>query len=293
MNVSPTPLIRFLLRHGKGIIAADDRPESMNKRLEEFKISPTSKNRTLYREIVATTPGIERYISGVILHEETLIATLSSGRSFHETLHARGIITGVKVDQGLEPYNKSAEQTTKGIGTLSKRLVEYKKHGAQFCKWRCVFIITDSTPSDDLIKENAKNLAMYVKTVLASDLVPIIEPEVLMEGNHSLSDCHEVTRRVLQSVFDAIENEKINMAHIILKCNMILPGKKAKVKASPQEVAYETVECLHSAVPAETGGIVFLSGGQSTIEAILNLNAIFKISPLPWPVSFSFDRAFM
>ncbi len=287
-------LINQLLAPGKGIIAADDRPQTINTRLEEWNIEPTSQNRTLYREIVATTPGLEKFASGVIFHKETLGSTLSDGRSFKDALHARGIVIGIKVDEGLSHYDQeSNEQYTKGLSSLAKRLKEHKLQGAQFCKWRSVFVISAITPSEEVIANNVSRLVTYTQIALESNYVPILEPEVLMDGSHSIDDCQKATKIVLHTVFEELKKASVNLSDIILKCNMILPGTKTKSKSTPLEVAQKTTELLKTVVPAQTGAVVFLSGGQSTFEAMLNLNAIGQNLSLPYPVSFSFDRAFM
>lgn len=287
-------LISQLFAPHKGIIAADDRPESMDKRLSQFNIEANKQNRTRYREIVVTTPGIERFISGIIFSEETLLDPLSDGRRFNDVLNSRGMIVGVKVDEGLAPYqNSPIEKISIGLDSLEKKLINYKKHGAQFCKWRSVFTISNTCPSIDCIVENCKILSVYAKIALKNGFVPILEPEVLMDGDHNIERCHFVTAQVLRHLFETLQKESVNTTNIILKCNMILSGHDAKIKASPQEVARHTIEVLSTSAPHNVGGVVFLSGGQSTLEAMLNLNEIVKINPLPYPVSFCFDRVFM
>lgn len=287
-------IIHQLLAPNKGIIATDDRPDSMDKRLSQFNIESSKQNRTLCREIIITTPDIERFVSGVIFNEETLLDTLSDGRKFDQVLHSRGMIVGIKVDEGLTPHQGSPiEKVSIGLESLEKKLIDYKKHGAQFCKWRSVFTISDTIPSIDCIIENCRILSSYARVALENSFVPILEPEVLMDGDHNIEKCQEVTSQVLRHLFDTLQKEKIDTSNIILKCNMILPGHEAKIKASPQEVARHTIEALSISVPRNIGGIVFLSGGQSTLEATLNLNAIAQIQPVAWPISFSFDRAFV
>ena len=294
MSISLKPLVNYLFGPGKGLVAADDKPDSTNKRLEEFNIPETLEKRTRYREIVVTTTNIEKYISGIIFHEETLSNTLSDGRLFHEVLRSRGIITGIKVDQGLTLLSRSSiEQKTNGLETLADRLLDYKKFGAQFCKWRSVFTIGKDMPTDECINENIKIFAKYTQIALQNNYLPILEPEVLTLGDHPIEVCKKTTQQILLSLFALLDKENVDMSQVILKTNMVLPGTDAKIKASPSEVAEKTIGCLTGSVPHNTGGIVFLSGGQSTLEANLHLNAICQVKSLPWPISFSFDRAFM
>ncbi len=284
--------IARLIKSPKGILAMDESLNTCNRRFSDLGVSQTEEKRREYRELLITTPSLEKYISGCILFDETIRQSTLKGKSFTSVLTEKGIEIGIKVDQGLEDYiGHPAEKITNGLEGLERRLSEYKKLGATFAKWRAVFKIGEKTPSDDCIRENAEFLARYALLCQTEDIVPIVEPEVLMEGAHSQEKCYEVTARSLDAVFSELKKLDVFMPGVILKTNMVLAGKDAKEKSSPEEVAKMTLKCLTESVPRDIGGIVFLSGGQSDEDATKNLNAMHNSGPLPWPLTFSYARA--
>lgn len=290
-------IARQLLTPGKGLLAADESLNTIEKRFKAVGIECTEENRRAYREMLFTTPAIEEYISGIILFEETLPQKTSDGILFPEFLTGRRIFPGIKVDQGLETFNGSeVEKITKGIETLQDRLIEYTKTGACFTKWRAVFTIkNDILPTDSCILENAKLLADYALCSQEAALVPIVEPEVLMEGSHTIDKCKEVSEKVLKVVFEQLKEKEIYFQGMILKPNMVLAGKDCINPSNSKEVAEKTLEVLKKCVPPEVAGIVFLSGGQGDLEATKNLNEIIKLvqknKETIWPITFSYGRA--
>lgn len=276
------------MQQGKGILAADESNTTSNKRFNALGIPETEEYRRKYRELLFTTPGIEQYISGVILFDETLRQSGESGRLFSEILVDADILVGIKVDEGLEDVNGG--QVTKGLESLPARLDEYRQMRTAFTKWRAVARVGDGY-GDDAIKENAKRMARYAKLAQEKGFVPIVEPEVLMEGAHSAEDAEGALIETVAIVFDALGNASVELPHMILKTSMAVSGKAAPDRAAPPEVAERTVRALTTAVPSEAGGVVFLSGGQSPREACANLNAIARVEPVPWPITFSFSRA--
>jgi len=283
--------IKDMVIIGKGILAADESVGTATKRLTSINTESTKETRRQYRNVMLTSPGIENYIAGVILFEETLYQKTNSGVLFPEHLSKLGIIPGIKVDQGLVDLNDSGEQYTKGLDGLGGRLEVYKKSGVLFTKWRAVYKISANTPSDELIKKNASDLAKYAKVCHEHGLVPIVEPEVMIDGNHSIDRCYGVNVKVLKAVFSALEEENVNLEFIILKPSMVISGIDASDRAGVDEVAQKTVKCLKESVPAEVPSINFLSGGQSPEEATAHLNKINSFGKLPWYVSFSYGRA--
>lgn len=290
--------IEQLFAKGKGILAADESPESADKRLQKHGETPGALTRWQFRELFLETPGIEQYVSGVILHEETLFQTADSDVSFSKSLRMRGILPGVKVDQGTEPFPEhEGELITNGLVGLPERLAEYHtKHEAQFTKWRAVLAIDgDHLPSSSVIVENATRLATYACEVQRAGMIPILEPEVLIDGKHSRMRARQVMETALSTVVRKLEEQCADPSMVIIKTSMALSGKDSKKKDTPEEVAEDTVGALLASVPKEIGGIVFLSGGQSPEQSIQNLSAIMKLAKeknAPWPITFSFSRTF-
>ncbi len=281
-----------LLVPSKGILAIDESLPTCNKRFALLGIPTTEEKRREYRELLVTASGIEKYISGYILFDETIMQKTKDGKSFVSILESKGINVGIKVDQGLADFPfHPGEKITKGLDGLSDRLKEYKKLGATFSKWRAVYTIGQNTPSEDCMKKNAILFAKYAKLCQENDIVPVVEPEVLIDGDHTMEECYKVTARNLEIVFAELSAANIFLPGMILKTSMVFPGKDAKVVVSNMEVAQNTIKCLKEKVPVVIGGIVFLSGGQSDNNAMLHLNAMKNLGPLPWPLSFSYGRA--
>ena len=266
-------------------------PGTIAKRFAEINLESTEENRRAYRELLFTTPNLNAFISGIILYDETIKQSSKTGKLFPDLLHELGITPGIKVDKGLIALaGTDNENITEGLDGLAERLLDYKKRGAQFAKWRAAFTITDQNPSPFAISANAEVLARYAAICQSVGIVPIVEPEVLMDGDHSIERCQAVTLQVLESVFSALSKNHVVLECMILKPNMVLPGKNHPT-ASVAEVADATVTVLREIVPAAVPSINFLSGGQSPTAATEHLNAINKPGPQPWPLSFSFARA--
>ncbi len=283
--------VQKLTASGKGILAADESTHTIKERFESIGIESTPETHRKYREMLVTTPGIENYLGGVIFFDET-VHQLIEGRSFPDYLTEKGIIPGIKVDEGLESFNETTEKITKGIETLDSRLKDYRQLGLRFTKWRAVYSISDIYPSDALLNESAERLAAFAEISQANGFVPIIEPEILLVGNHTTTRCDEIETEVLKVVFEKIGSKNVDLTNLLLKTSMVLPGKDSGVKAEPLEVAHATLRALRKSVPSEVAGIVFLSGGQSPDEAMNNLNEIIKLkADAPWEISFSFARA--
>jgi fructose-bisphosphate aldolase class I len=287
-----TDIAQSLVAHGKGILAADESNESADgKRLKPHGIEPTEENRRKFRDMLLAAPGIEKYLTGVILYDETLHQKSDDGTPFAELLIQKGIVPGIKVDAGLEPFPESPDETiTKGLIGLPERLAEYKKtYDTGFTKWRAVIKIDGTRlPTPQAIHENAKRLAMYAFEVQKAGMVPMVEPEMLLDGNHSRMRAKEVLGDTL------MEEQAVDMTAVILKTSMVLSGKDSKKKDTPEEVAEDTLAVLMEHVPAHIPGIVFLSGGQSADQATENLAAITKLAKeknAPWPLTFSYARA--
>ena len=286
-----TETVARLVMPPKGILAIDESVATCNKRFEKLGVPATEEKRREYRELLITTPEIEKYISGYILFEETIKQSAKNGKSFTSILQEKGIDIGIKVDQGLIDFPlHPKEKITQGLDGLKDRLQEGKKLGVTFAKWRAVYVIGENTPTEDCMKENVISLAKYASLCQELDIVPVVEPEVLIDGNHTIEKCFEVTARNLDILFLELKNLNVFIPGIILKTSMVTPGMEA-LKSSPEEVARMTLKCLREHVPVNIGGIVFLSGGQGDTEALLNLNAMHKESPLPWPLTFSYARA--
>jgi fructose-bisphosphate aldolase, class I len=280
-----------LVAPGRGILAADESIPTIEKRFKAVGIASTPDTRRAYRELLFTAPALEEFISGVILYDETLRQRASDGRSLVEHLVEEGIIPGIKVDRGARPLaNFPDEKITEGLDGLRERLAEYARLGARFTKWRAVIAIGPSIPSRTCIEANAHALARYAALSQEAGLVPIVEPEVLMDGAHAIERHAEVTTLVLKSVFAELLEHRVLLEGMLLKPNMVLPGKDSSAKADVMRVADETLHCLMQTVPAAVPGIVFLSGGQEEIEATKHLNMLNRFGA-PWALSFSFGRA--
>src|SRR6201984_2681614 len=283
---------RKLVAPGKGILAADESSGTIEKRLKSVNVPSTEENRRAYREILFTTKGAGEFISGVILFDETIRQKTRDGRSFVEVLEQQGIIPGIKVDKGAKAMaNFPGEKITEGLDGLRDRLKEYRQLGARFAKWRAVIAIGDGIPTPSCIDANAEALARYAALCQEGDLVPIVEPEVLLDGTHTIQRYFEVTEATLRSVFNALAAHRVLLEGMLLKPNMVLSGKDCPQQASVEEVAEATVRCLKRVVPAAVPGIVFLSGGQTDQQATEHLNAMNRIPDLPWQLSFSYGRA--
>jgi len=285
-------IAKQIVAKGRGILAADESTGTMTKRLASVNVESTPENRLKFRETLFLSEGMKNYISGVILYDETIKQKTTSGKSISELIKSFGSIPGIKVDSGAKVLSGSPEEKiTEGLDGLRERLVEYYKLGARFTKWRAVYNITKNYPSELSIKSNAHALARYASLVQEAKMVPIVEPEVLMDGDHNIDKCYEVTAKVLKECFKELILHNVNLKGTILKPNMILPGNKSKDKNSSKEIAKFTLKCLKENVPGEVPGIAFLSGGQSEIEATQNLNEINKINDTNFLMSFSYGRA--
>lgn len=289
---------RKLVASGKGILAADESTTSADKRLVQYGIEPSEEMRRQYRDLFLSTPGVEEYLSGVILYEETLDQRAGSGATFAKLLSDKGIIPGIKVDQGLDPFpeEQGEETITKGLIGLPQRLARYRlEYGTGFTKWRAAIKIEGTRlPSSSAIHENAKRLASYAQEVQRAGMVPMVEPEVLLEGNHSRLRSREVLTQVLTTLFACLEDQSVDLSALILKTSMVLSGNKNARTDTPQEVAEDTIAVLKEIVPDTVPGIVFLSGGQSTEQATDNLRAIRAEAArvgVPWKLTFSYARA--
>lgn len=277
----------------KGVLAADESSPTIKKRFDSVQVESTEEHRRRYREILFTTEGIEQYIGGVILFDETLRQSTREGMSFAKLLRERGIAPGIKVDKGAKALALCpGDRVTEGLDGLRERFAEYRQLGAQFAKWRAVIDIDErDIPSPYGIRANAHALARYAALAQEAGLVPIVEPEVLMDGAHDIERCEIVTSRVLEAVFAELDAHHVLFEGMLLKPNMVIAGMKCARQAGVQEVAEATLRCLRRYVPAAVPGIVFLSGGQSAEDATAHLNAMNAMGPHPWQVSFSYGRA--
>ncbi|WP_240126585.1 class I fructose-bisphosphate aldolase [Thermomonas alba] len=283
---------RAMVAPGKGIIAIDESTSTIAKRFAAVGIENTEANRRAYRELLLTTPNLNQYISGAILFDETIRQSTRDGVPFAKYMAEHGMIPGIKVDKGTHPLaGFPGELVTEGLDGLRERLAEYAKLGARFAKWRAVITIGEDMPSGTCIEANAHALARYAALCQEQGLVPMVEPEVLMDGDHDIETCYEVTEVTLRALFDALYNQNVMLEGTILKASMVVPGKECPEQASVEEVAESTLMCLKTAVPAILPGIVFLSGGQSDEAATAHLNAMNRMGPNPWPLSFSYGRA--
>ena len=277
---------------GKGILAADESTGTIKKRFDKIGVESSLESRRAYRELLFTARGIEQHISGVILFDETIRQKSADGRPFPELLAARGILPGIKVDAGARPLAGFAGETvTEGLDGLRERLAEYRGLGARFAKWRAVIDIGPGIPTRFAIEANAHALARYAALCQEASIVPIVEPEVLMDGEHTIGRCAEVTDSTLAAVFSALFAHRVCLEGIVLKPNMVIAGRKCGNQATPQQVADATVTCLRHHVPSAVPGIAFLSGGQTEAQATLHLSLMNRVAPLPWQLSFSYGRA--
>ena len=283
---------RAMVAPGKGIIAIDESSATCAKRFAGVGIENVEENRRAYRELLLTAPNANEYLSGAILFDETIRQKTREGVPFAKYMADHGMIPGIKVDKGTHPLaGFPGELVTEGLDGLRDRLAEYYKLGARFAKWRAVINIGEDIPSGTCIEANAHALARYAALCQEQGLVPMVEPEVLMDGDHDIETCYEVTEVTLRSLFDALYNQNVMLEGTILKASMVVPGKGCEEQASVEEVAESTLMCLKSAVPAILPGIVFLSGGQSDEDATAHLDAMNRMGPNPWPLSFSYGRA--
>ncbi len=282
-----------MVQTGKGILAADESQPTMAKRFKPIGVEATEENRRAYRSLLLTTPGLSEFISGVILFEETLLQASDDGTALPEILVGQGIVPGVKVDKGKGPLpGATGDLVTYGLDGLAERLQGYKQQGARFAKWREVYPISQSNPTPLGIEANAEMLARYAAVCQTESLVPIVEPEVLMDGEHDIDRCAEVTEAVLHAVFHALHRHNVILEAMVLKPNMVLPGKECSSHASPEQIAEATVRVLRRSVPAAVPSINFLSGGQEPEESTINLNAMNACFPNePWELSLSYGRA--
>lgn len=282
-----------MVARGKGILAIDESMATIKKRFDSVKVESTEENRRAYRDLLVTAPGGSEFISGMILFDETIRQSSANGTPFPKALEKQGILPGIKVDTGAkELAGHPGEKVTEGLDGLRDRLSEYRDLGARFAKWRAVITIGPGMPSAGCIEANAHALSRYAALCQESGLVPMVEPEVLMDGDNSLDRCFEVTEQTLRTVFAELCRQRVVLEHTILKVNMVVPGKKCPQQAGVEQVAAATVKCLRRTVPAAIPGIVFLSGGQSAELATAHLNAMTAAFPqLPWPLSFSYGRA--
>jgi fructose-bisphosphate aldolase class I len=282
-----------MVAKGKGILAADESSSTIKKRFDAINVASTNESRRDYRELMfSTRPAMDEFISGVILYDETIRQNAVDGTPLVKLIESAGSIPGIKVDLGAKPMaGFPGETITEGLDGLAGRLKDYYGLGARFAKWRAVIDIADGIPTTGAIKANAHALARYAALCQEADIVPIVEPEVLMDGNHTLARCYDVTEAVLKCVFDELYEQRIMLEGMVLKPNMVVPGKKAPHQASVEEVAAATVRVLKNCVPSAVPGIAFLSGGQSDVEATAHLDAINQLGGLPWAVTFSYGRA--
>ncbi len=276
----------------KGILAVDESAPTCNARFEKLGVASTEENRRAYRELLITAPHINQFISGFIFYDETIRQSTKDHTPFPSVMTSQGMDVGIKVDMGTKDFpNHEGEKVTDGLDGLSLRLKEYRSMGATFAKWRAVYTISDTLPSEDLMHTNAETLTKYALACQAENIVPIIEPEILYEGTHTIERCYEVTAKNLDILFKTLEKQNVFLEGLILKTSMVLAGKDAKEPSSPAMIAGMTVRCLKEHVPENIGAIVFLSGGQGAEESTMSLNIMHQMGPLPWNLTFSYSRA--
>jgi fructose-bisphosphate aldolase, class I len=283
---------KAMVANGKGILAADESSPTIKKRFDKIDTQSTEENRRRYREMLFTTPGLADYIGGVILYDETIRQSTADGVPFAKYLADLGMVPGIKVDTGAKALaGFPGEKITEGLDGLRERLKEYYEFGARFAKWRAVIDIGDGIPTDFCLKANAHALARYAALCQEANIVPIVEPEVIMDGGHNIDRCAEVTSRALEIVFAELKAHRVELEGIVLKPNMVISGTTASKRAGREEVAEATLKVLKAHVPAEVPGIAFLSGGQSAEEATEHLAIMNRMGALPWELSFSYGRA--
>jgi len=284
--------IDAIVQNGKGLLAADESGPTIAKRFKSIDVESTEENRRAWRELLLSTPGLAQYVSGVILYEETLGQCAAGGEPLPSLAARQGIVPGIKVDTGKIPLaHAEGDEITQGLDGLAARLEQYKAQGARFAKWRAVYNVSDTLPSRLAIEANAESLARYAAICQAAGVVPIVEPEVLMDGGHSIDRCAQVTEAVLHEVFHALHRHGVALELMLLKPSMVLAGKAAARAAGVSEVAARTVSVLGRTVPPAVAGIYFLSGGQTPVQASAHLDAINRTGRRPWPLSFSYGRA--
>lgn len=284
--------IQKMLAPGKGLLAADESNKSVGKRLDPIGVESTEENRRRFRDLYLSAPGVEQYMTGVILYDETIHQSAMDGTPFPALLARHGIVPGIKVDAGTKLfYGFPGEEVTEGLDGLADRLKEYYELGARFAKWRSVITIGDGIPTQECIDANAFSLAIYALRCQEAGIVPMVEPEVLLKGTHTIEKAGEVIERVLKAVIRELVKYRVDLGGTIVKTSMAVPGDASGQHMVPEHVGEVTARVLRSALPKELGGVVFLSGGQTSDEAVLNLNAIAKLGPYPWPVTFCYARA--
>ena len=284
-------IARAIVADNKGVLAADESTGTIKKRFDSIGVESTEETRRAYRNLLFTTPGFEEYIGGVILYDETIRQASDDGTPFAQLLESKGVVPGIKVDTGAQDLaGHPGEKVTEGLDGLRGRFAEYHQLGARFSKWRAVITIGDGIPTDACLHVNAHALARYAALSQEAGIVPIVEPEVLMDADNTIERCHEVTSRTLDLVFAELDRQGVALEGMLLKPNMVISGKQCPEQATSEQVAAQTIDCFLRYVPAMVPGIVFLSGGQSEVEATENLNAINRHGGL-WPLSFSYGRA--
>ncbi len=285
-------IANYIVSDGKGILAADESSGTIEKRFKSINVESTEDNRRKYREMLFRSPVMAEAIGGVILFDETLRQKSGDGDYLRNVILDHGSLPGIKVDQGVKEFEGgSDEKITTGLDGLHERCQEYEKLGAKFTKWRAVINVSDAIPSNNCISENMNALAEYALIAQQSNMVPIVEPEVIMDGSHSVERCHEVTNQTLLVLFEMLDKKNVNIKGTLLKPNMVVSGTENNYQAPIEEVAEKTLQCLKSSVPDELPGIVFLSGGQSDLDATAHLDAMNKIGGFKWKLSFSYGRA--
>jgi fructose-bisphosphate aldolase class I len=284
-------IARAIVADNKGVLAADESTSTIKKRLDAIGVESTEDTRRAYRNLLFTAPGFEEYVGGVILYDETIRQAADDGTPFAQLLESKGVVPGIKVDTGAQDLaGHAGEKVTEGLDGLRGRFAEYYELGARFSKWRAVITIGDGIPTDACLHVNAHALARYAALSQEAGIVPIVEPEVLMDADNTIERCHEVTSRTLDLVFAELERQGVALEGMLLKPNMVISGKQCPTQATSEQVAELTIDCFLRHVPAMVPGIVFLSGGQSEVEATENLNAVSRLGG-PWPLSFSYGRA--
>ena len=281
----------YIVSDGKGILAADESNPTCGKRFDSIGVESNEENRRDYREMLFRSAGMKGNIGGVILFDETIRQKAEDGTPLVNIILDQGALPGIKVDQGLQPIGESEESLTQGLEGLDERLKEYYSLGAKFTKWRAVIKVGDSLPSEEAIVSNMEALAEYAKLVQDNNMVPMVEPEVLMDGNHSIDQCFDATSRSLECLFNLLKEKEVNIKGTILKPNMVTSGSESTNKADVNQVANQTIKCLKMHVPDDLPGITFLSGGQSDLDSTSHLDAMNKIGGFTWKLSFSYGRA--
>lgn len=283
---------KSLFADHKGLLAADESSKSAQKRFDALSIPCTDETRRQYRQMLITTPGIDEYLSGVIFYDETIRQSTDDGQTFPAYLQAHGVVPGIKVDKGLVPLDNFPDETvTEGLDGLAERLKEYYELGARFAKWRAAFKVTDTLPTQGAMHVNLHVMARYAAMCQTAGIVPIVEPEVMYDGEHTIFRAHEVTEAALKLLVQMLKAYRVDLTGCVLKTSMVLAGKAAPTQSTPEEVAEHTLAVLNAAVPKEMAGVVFLSGGQTPQQARDNLQAIGAAGKQPWPITFSFSRA--